>query len=94
MPSKLPGMLASGRPVVTGALPGTQLAAEVDGCGAVVPPGDAVAMAQAVRALMGDRAQCKALGAKAADRARQCWAKDAILERFAADLKTLEQFAV
>jgi colanic acid biosynthesis glycosyl transferase WcaI len=89
MPSKLPGMLASGRPVVTGALPGTQLAQEVDGCGLVVPPGDPAAMAQAVRTLMQDIDRSKALGAKAAARARERWAKEAILARFAARLAVL-----
>src|SRR3990170_1399948 len=35
MPSKLTGMLASGRPVVATASPGTQVAEVVEGCGIV-----------------------------------------------------------
>lgn len=51
MPSKLTGMLASGRPVVCGAAPGTELAAVVTRCGLVTPPEDGEAMAEAVRKL-------------------------------------------
>ncbi|MBU4154381.1 MAG: glycosyltransferase WbuB [Proteobacteria bacterium] len=39
MPSKLTGMLASGRPVVATAQVGTELASVVADCGLVVPPG-------------------------------------------------------
>lgn len=40
MPSKLTGMLASARPVVATAKPGTELATVVQSCGLVVPPED------------------------------------------------------
>ena len=55
MPSKLTGMLASGRPVVATAHPGTQLADAVRGLGVVVPPGDSDAFASAIRTLAADR---------------------------------------
>ena len=45
MPSKLTGMLASGRPVLATAHAGTELASVVQGCGVVVPPEDPAAMA-------------------------------------------------
>lgn len=51
MPSKLTGMLASGRPVVGMAAPGTELAEVVQGCGVVVAHGDVAAFADAVRYL-------------------------------------------
>lgn len=89
MPSKLPGMLASGRPVVAGALPSTQLAMEVEGCGIVVPPGDAGAMANAVRTLMQNDKRRALLGQAAAQRARAHWSKDTILARFAHALKNV-----
>jgi colanic acid biosynthesis glycosyl transferase WcaI len=89
MPSKLPGMLASGRPVVAGAAEGTQLATEVEGCGIIVPPGDPQAMAGAVRTLMDDSARRCLLGAHAADRAKAHWSKEAILVRFAEELQVL-----
>ena len=37
MPSKLTGMLASGRPVVCGAAPGTELAGVITRCGLLTP---------------------------------------------------------
>src|ERR1700722_3588189 len=40
LPSKLSGMLASGRPVITLSQGGTELHAVVSQCGLVVPPGD------------------------------------------------------
>jgi colanic acid biosynthesis glycosyl transferase WcaI len=89
MPSKLPGMLASGRPVVAGAQAEAQLAQEVAGCGAVVPPGDPVAMADAVRRLMTDEAARRALGAAAARRAAERWSKMSILLRFERELMKL-----
>ncbi len=49
MPSKLTGMLASGRPVVGMASPGTELADVLQGCGTAVPHGDVPAFAEAVR---------------------------------------------
>ncbi len=55
MPSKLTGMLASGRPVVATAHSGTQLASVAQGHGVVVPPGDPDAFAAAVLALAADR---------------------------------------
>ncbi len=48
MPSKLTGMFASGRPVVTTAIPGSQVAVTVEGRGIVVEPGNAAALADAL----------------------------------------------
>ena len=89
MPSKLPGLLASGRPVIAGASPRTQLAQEVEGCGIVVPPGDVAAMADAVAGLMSDPARCASLGSAANLRARAHWSKDSVLERFETELLAL-----
>jgi len=89
MPSKLPAMLASGRPVVAGAMEGTQLANEVAGAGLVVPPGDAGRMAEAIIALMDDPERVKILGREAALRARDRWTKETILARFESMLKSL-----
>lgn len=48
LPSKLTGMLASGRPVVATAEQGSGLASEVNGCGITTPPEDATAFADAI----------------------------------------------
>lgn len=82
LPSKLANMLASARPVVACADPGTGLAAEVDGCGLVVPPGNAAAMAAAVERLAGDPALCDRLGAAGRERAQQRWSRVAIVAGF------------
>ncbi len=86
LPSKLTNMLASGRPVIATTEPGTGLYDEVDGCGAVSPPGDASALAAAIEAMVDDPARRAALGEAATRRAAERWAKDAIIDRFAAEL--------
>jgi colanic acid biosynthesis glycosyl transferase WcaI len=79
LPSKLGGMLASGRPVVAMAPPGPGLAQEVNEAGLVIPPGDADALASAVLSLSHDQALRQKLGAQARRRALAHWDKDAIL---------------
>ena len=81
LPSKLTNMLASGRPVVATAAPGTGLAREVDGCGLVVEPGSAEAMARGITALVANRPLWEALARAARLRAEDRWAKSKILER-------------
>jgi colanic acid biosynthesis glycosyl transferase WcaI len=48
LPSKLGGMLASGRRTIVTAAPGTELATFVEDAAIVVPPGDAAALAEAI----------------------------------------------
>ena len=79
LPSKLTNMLASGRPVVATTEPGTGLYAEVDGCGAITPPGDAAALAGAIAALADSPAKRSYLGKAAAKRAIERWSKPAII---------------
>lgn len=86
MPSKLGGMLASGRPVIAGAREGTQIAEMVRDCGVVVPPDDADAVAEAVLRLAGDGDIRRALGRKGRARALAEWDGESILERFEAEL--------
>lgn len=73
LPSKLANMLASGRPVVATAAEGTQLAAEVSGCGLVSPPGDAEAFAESIAALAAAPRMRLALGEAAHARSRARW---------------------
>lgn len=75
MPSKLTGMLASGRPVITTARPGTQVAGVVEQAGLVVEPGCLPCIVSAIRRLDDDAPGRRRLGAAA----RQC-ARD-VLER-------------
>lgn len=89
LPSKLTGMLASGRPVVAMADVGTGLAAEVEGCGIVSPPGDAQAMANAILALVDDEARRKDLACAARHRAEERWRQSSIIDDFEAEVYRL-----
>ena len=56
------GMMASGRPVITTAKPGTQLAKVLNGCGLVVPPKDVSGLVEAIQMLAWDREKRNAMG--------------------------------
>jgi colanic acid biosynthesis glycosyl transferase WcaI len=86
LPSKLANMLASGRPVVATAATGTGLAREVEGCGALVAPGDATAFAGAIAGLIDDPQAWTEAALAARARAESRWAKGALLGGFAAAL--------
>ena len=86
LPSKLGGMLASGRPVIAMAANGTQLAAEVEGAGLAVPPGDVPAFVDAILLLAADARLRHQLGAEAGRVAATRWDKQATLERFEQEL--------
>ncbi|WP_373974910.1 glycosyltransferase WbuB [Chitinibacter sp. SCUT-21] len=82
MPSKLTGMLASGRAVVATALPGTELASVVKDCGLVVDPENAPAMAAAVAQLANDARLRASLGAVGRAYAERNLDQDQILNRY------------
>ncbi|BAZ92990.1 glycosyltransferase [Thiohalobacter thiocyanaticus] len=81
LPSKLTNMLASARPVVATAAPGTQVAEIVEACGIVVPPEDADALARAVAQLSDSAAKRSEFGAAARRLAETDWGKDNVLSR-------------
>ncbi len=87
MPSKLTGMLSSGRPVIATAHPGTELASVVAQCGVVVAPADAAALADALLKLAGEPTWRKDLGIKARHYAEQHLGQDAVLRRFEIELE-------
>ena len=89
MPSKLTGMLSSGRPVVATADAGTQVAHVVEGCGLVVPAEDALALNAAVRRLIDDESLRRELGEAARVYAVEHLGKEQVLEEFERNLKTL-----
>lgn len=94
MPSKLTGMMASGRTVLATAMPETELGrvvAQDASCGLVVPPEDPVAMAEALRALAADPARRAELGANGRRYAEAELSQDVILRRFEAQLLALVQ---
>jgi colanic acid biosynthesis glycosyl transferase WcaI len=85
LPSKVGGMLASGRPVVVQAL-GGELAAATRDCGILLPPGDAAAMAAAVRRLAEDAGLRQRLGAAARRYAETHLARARILADYEREL--------
>ncbi|WP_428423367.1 glycosyltransferase WbuB [Methylibium sp.] len=75
MPSKLTGMLASGRPVVAAADPGTEIASIVSGRGLIIEPESVDAFAAAITQLAADPALRRDYGAAArsyAERVLDC----------------------
>jgi colanic acid biosynthesis glycosyl transferase WcaI len=88
LPSKLTGMLASGRPVIATCREGTEIATVVSQCGLVVPPGDIAALAAAIEDLADDDVARRRLGAQARLFAEENLERDAVLGRL------VEQFAL
>jgi len=87
MPSKLTGMLASGRPVIGTADAGTQLGDVLDACGVRVPPADAAALAQALAALADAPDERATLGAKGRQHALDHLSHTAVLAAFEGQLR-------
>jgi colanic acid biosynthesis glycosyl transferase WcaI len=81
LPSKLSGMLSSGRPVITLSDAGTELQAVVSKCGLVVPPGDIAGLASAIVRLTDDRAMRRELGRCARAYAESNFEIDLVLAR-------------
>jgi colanic acid biosynthesis glycosyl transferase WcaI len=79
LPSKLSGMLASGRPVVATVRPGTEVAELLLGCGLVVPPGSAAALARAVADLADDPELRLRMGARAEQVVESSMSADRVL---------------
>jgi colanic acid biosynthesis glycosyl transferase WcaI len=86
LPSKLSGMLASGRPVIATCLPGTELHEVVSQCGMSVPPEDSAALATAVCQLAEDVERRQELGRCARAYAEGNFERDAVLGRVFAPL--------
>ncbi len=82
MPSKLLGILASGRPVVASARPGTQLAKVAETCGLAIEPERPVEIAKAVVRLADDPDLRRRLGAAAREYAERNLDRDGILSEF------------
>jgi len=89
MPSKLTGMLATGRPVVACASPGTQIARVVAGIGCVVHPGDVDAFTESVVKLAADPGERERLGRIARAFAIEHLSKRTILDKFFRELQSV-----
>ena len=84
MPSKLATILASGRPVIAGAHPGSQvdLILREGGCGVVVEPEDPVALADAIVQLHAHPDRRAALGTSGHAYAREHFPRTGILHAY------------
>jgi colanic acid biosynthesis glycosyl transferase WcaI len=94
MPSKLTGMLASGRAVVATAAADTELGQVVAvdaACGLIVEPERPQALADAIAALADNPAQRAQMGASGRRYAERELSQDVILRRFEAQLLALVQ---
>jgi colanic acid biosynthesis glycosyl transferase WcaI len=89
LPSKLSGMLASGKPVLATCAADTEMARTVEGCGRVVPPGDVGALAAALRSLTHDLASRLRMGTAAREHAQRHLGRDAVLGRLDGVLATM-----
>ncbi len=88
LPSKLTGMLASGRPVIATCREGTEISTVLEFCGQTVEPGDATALAGAVAALADDAGRRRRLGEAARTYAENQLSRDAVLEQLEQELKS------
>lgn len=86
MPSKLTGMLASGRPVIATAYQGSQLDTVVSQCGVVVQPGSSRQLADAIIELLEDPEKRSDLGRKARAYAEKCLGREQVLAQFEKEL--------
>ena len=82
MPSKLAGMLASGRPVIATAHPRTELGEIASQVGIIVPPANADSLADAIRKLSIDPQRRQELGQRGREYAIEHWDKERVLSRF------------
>lgn len=86
MPSKLTGMLASGRPILATAHPGTQVAQVVENHGMVVPPGSPEALLVALKILTDSPVKRKRFGSAARLYAEEYLGFESTMSRFEIEL--------
>lgn len=92
MPSKLTGMLASGKSVIATATAETELGYVITDdakCGLIVPPENGLALAEAIIQLSQDSESRQRYGKNARQYAEHKLSKDQILKTFEQDLKNL-----
>lgn len=82
MPSKLTGMMASGRPVIATVREGTQVAQAVEGRGIVVPPASPQDLAEAILGLANDPDRRKQLGINARAFAERRFSRRVLLQQW------------
>ena len=89
MPSKLTGMLASGKPVIATARADTEVGRVVSECGAVVEPGDAEALAREILSLAANSGRRKEMGEAGRKYAIENLGIDSILSRIESIMRSV-----
>jgi colanic acid biosynthesis glycosyl transferase WcaI len=87
MPSKLTAIMASGRPVVASARPGSDVARAAGVGGLVVAPGNAEAFGMAIRTLLSDVRLRADLGRAGRVFAASNWGRESVLQAMVAELE-------
>lgn len=87
MPSKLTAMLASAKPVIATARPGTQVAKVVSVCGVVVPSDDLSVLKAAIKHLGANDSLRRELGAAGRAYALKHWATASVLQGIMSELE-------
>jgi colanic acid biosynthesis glycosyl transferase WcaI len=87
LPSKLLGMLASGRAIIATCLANTEIANVVAQCGLVVAPEDSDALAKAIEQLLDDNEARLQFGKQARLYAEKNLARDSVLGRLLENLQ-------
>jgi len=87
LPSKLLGMLASGRPVIATVGRESEVGRLVANCGVTVRPGDANALADAIHQMSVDGEERERLGAESRKQALQRFQRESVLGEFELQLK-------
>lgn len=82
MPSKLAGMMASGKPVVACTRQDTEIAAVLEGRGLTVPPENAQALMDGIQQILSSPEKAQAMGEAARAYVHQTLMQDAVLSRF------------
>ena len=90
MPSKLLGMLASGRPVLATAESGSELFSVLSKVGMTVPPEDVQQFVKAIRILATDPAERARLGMLGRNFVEANWDKAIVLSNFLEQLKSVQ----
>lgn len=93
MPSKITGMLASGKPIVATAHADTELASIIRESGILVPPDDPQALASGIMRLATSAAERRKLGEHGRKFACQFLDRKVLLERLAKELEALPSYA-
>jgi colanic acid biosynthesis glycosyl transferase WcaI len=89
LPSKLTGIMASGRPVIATTHSGTELALTIKNCGLLVPPGDVEAFVRAITHLADNPTIRSEMGNQARSYAISHWGHDKVLGNFEKEILSL-----